>query len=123
MPQEFIGVDFDGVLVEYHGFQGDGVFGDPIQPMVEKVRSLLREGKDVRIFTSRMCPTQPKGTLEKNRQEIQRFCQFHFGQQLWLTALKEPAMKEFYDDRAIQMITNTGRPLASFAEKMGKQQH
>lgn len=43
----WIGVDLDGTLAEYHGWD-DGRIGAPIPKMVQRVKQWLAEGKEVR---------------------------------------------------------------------------
>jgi hypothetical protein len=91
----WIGVDFDGTLVE------DGT-GRPIMKMVERVRQWLAEGKNVRIFTARVAFPQ------MDLSEVRQFCEYHFGQVLPITNQKDYDMIELWDDRAVQVIKNTG---------------
>ncbi|MEI8285241.1 MAG: hypothetical protein WCG52_09650, partial [bacterium] len=47
----WIGVDLDGTLAE---FIGDMSFiGEPIMPMLNRVKTWLANGREVRIFTAR----------------------------------------------------------------------
>ena len=64
MSEGWIGVDLDGTLAEYLGWQGMGHIGEPIAPMVERVKAWLAEGKDVRIFTARVCSSQSQEDLD-----------------------------------------------------------
>jgi len=41
----WIGVDLDGTLAHYEGFKGAQHIGEPISPMVERVKRWLAEGK------------------------------------------------------------------------------
>lgn len=41
MSEGWIGVDLDGTLAEYLGWQGMGHIGEPIAPMVERVKAWL----------------------------------------------------------------------------------
>ena len=66
----WIGVDLDGTLAHYDEFRGDDYVGEPIEPMVERVKQWLDEGKDVRIFTARKPhPSIRKFSKEKLRQD------------------------------------------------------
>ena len=56
MSRGWIGVDLDGTLAEYNGWQGPANIGAPIPAMVERVKAWLEEGRDVRIFTARVGP-------------------------------------------------------------------
>jgi hypothetical protein len=63
----WIGVDLDGCLAKYDKWVSIDHIGEPITPMVERVKRWLREGREVRIFTARVwCPRQvrPHGKLE-----------------------------------------------------------
>lgn len=103
----WIGVDLDGTLSEYHGEQTH--IGKPIWPMVERVKSLLAAGKEVRIFTVRVGPDgwDPVGMAKR---DIRDWLQKEAGLPvLEVTATKDCGMIKLYDDRAIQVEVNTGR--------------
>jgi hypothetical protein len=105
--KKWIGVDFDGTLAEFHGWKGAGQIGKPIMPMVERVKVWLAQGREVRIFTSRVGPVYPEQILA-NARAIQVFCIEHFGRPLPITAVKDQNMGELWDDKAIEVIKNTG---------------
>lgn len=106
----WIAVDLDGTLAEYSGWQGELHIGAPIPAMVARVRAWLDAGREVRIFTARAAgggrasadPAVIAGT-------IQAWCNEHIGQVLPITATKDYGMIELWDDRAVQVIANTGR--------------
>lgn len=104
----WIGVDLDGTLAHYEGWNG-GAIGEPIVPMVERVKGWLAEGREVRIFTARV-----GSDAERDREEmvlvIQAWCAIHIGQPLPVTATKDFGMVELWDDRAISVKPNTGMP-------------
>lgn len=52
----WIGVDFDGTLATYGTWAGASHVGEPIAPMVERVKRWLAEGREVRVFTARIHP-------------------------------------------------------------------
>jgi hypothetical protein len=58
---DWLGVDLDGTLAEYHEWVGPENIGTPIPKMVERVKKWLREGKIVKIMTARVHP------MEKDR--------------------------------------------------------
>jgi hypothetical protein len=62
----------------------------------------------VRIVTARVSNANPQ---ENNRQRtlIQVWCMKHIGKLLPVTNCKDYAMVELWDDRAVQVIPNTGR--------------
>ncbi len=101
----WIGVDLDGTLAEYHGWEGVEHIGKPIPRMVERVKQWLAEGEEVRIFTARVSdPAQmPEAEIY-----IQRWCIKHFGQALAVTCQKDFDMLELWDDRCVSVVKNTG---------------
>lgn len=128
----WIGVDMDGTLAYY----GDewlpwNVFGPPIEPMVRRIRQWRAEGKEVRIITARVFPhihgiphasvMSAVNTCLKTRQKftildmigaVQDYTQRHVGERLPVTCAKDYMMIEQWDDRAIQVIPNTGRTIS-----------
>lgn len=100
----WIGVDLDGTLAEYHGWN-DGVIGPPIPLMLERVRTWLSQGIEVRIVTARVAHPNQHGEKEK----IQAWCLEHLGVKLTVTSHKDFQMIELWDDRAIRVEKNTGR--------------
>ena len=96
------GVDLDGTLAEHGPSHHANVIGKPIPKMVERVKQWLAEGKDVRIFTARA----NDGNIV--HRAIAAWCIYHLGKELPITATKDSQMIESWDDRAIQVIPNTG---------------
>ena len=99
----WIGVDLDGTLANYTTF-GDGFIGDPIPRMVERVKRWIDEGYDVRIFTARVTHPEQKNEVQK----IKDLCILHLGKELPVTATKDWQCLEIWDDRAVQVLANTG---------------
>lgn len=97
----WVGVDLDGSLAEYNGFRGAGVIGTPITKMLERVRRWLAAGVDVRIFTARA--HDPESVIA-----IVAWCNHHLGCPLRVTATKDHQTIAIWDDRAVQLIPNTG---------------
>lgn len=113
----WIGVDLDGTLAEWHGWDGVlGSIGKPVPKMVYRVKEWLRTGKRVKIFTARVACSGYKSEIsvdneefaDLQREQIKKWCIEHIGQELEITAIKDYAMVELYDDRAIQVRQNTG---------------
>lgn len=98
----WIGVDLDGTLAFYDGWN-DGRIGKPIAPMVDKVKKWLNQGKTVKIFTARV--SNGKAETIAN---IEHWCLEHIGTKLEVTNVKDFNMIELWDDRAVQVIPNTG---------------
>ena len=105
MSQGWIGVDLDGTLAHYRGWRGTDHVGQPIRRMRIRVVDWLAGGhpsgsRDVRIMTARTEASYPA---------IRAWCRRHLGQELPITNAKDFAMIELWDDRAVQVIPNTGR--------------
>jgi RES domain-containing protein len=112
----WIGVDLDGTLAEYHGWNG-GV-GKPIARMVERVKRWIADGIEVRIMTARV--SNGGGFSEESKLDadgafvaeqrvlIQEWCKEHLGVVIPVTHEKDFRMVELWDDRAVQVIPNTG---------------
>jgi hypothetical protein len=106
------GVDLDGTLASYGGWKGKSTIGEPLQPMVERIRNWLAQGKEVKIFTARV--SRGSASAEEIAKEItfiqdwlERECKLP---RLPVTAEKDYAMIELWDDRCIQVEFNTGVP-------------
>jgi hypothetical protein len=130
----WIGVDLDGTLAKYDGWKGPLEIGEPIMPMVERVKAWLAEGLEVRIFTARVSRTpmtsatirqvmQKSGlspleaadwietwndSVEKIRATIEDWCEEWIGRRLPVTNEKDFGMIELWDDRAVGVALNLG---------------
>ena len=100
MTEGWIGVDLDGTLAHYESGQFP-VIGDPIPRMMNRVRGWLAKGKTVKIFTARAC--EPEGIPP-----VKAWLQKVGLPDLEVTNAKDYNMVEFWDDRAISVIPNTG---------------
>lgn len=111
-PKPWIAVDLDGTLAVYNGWVSKDHIGDPIAPMVERVKAWLKEGKyEVKIFTARVCPNRFDfgDTVEDCEKLIQDWTEKHIGVRLPCTATKDYQMVQLWDDRCIQVEINTGK--------------
>lgn len=109
MSQGWIGVDLDGTLAVYDGWKGPSHIGPAVPVMLERVKGWLDQGYEVRIFTARVSCDEPERTLVIDaiedwlgRQHLPR---------LAITNVKDFGMMELWDDRAVQVEPNTGRPI------------
>ncbi len=105
-PVGWIAVDLDGTLAEYHGWVAADNIGQPIRLMVDRVRLWLDEGRDVRIFTAR--GSVGEADRELAYPAIRIWCLKHLGRELPITNVKDVRMIALYDDRAKQVVPNTG---------------
>lgn len=106
----WIGVDLDSTLAEYHGWDG-GKIGKPIPAMLERVKRWLSLGIEVRIMTARVGGGSAVAVMQQ-RDAIEDWCVHHLGQALPVTCTKDFRMLCLWDDRAVSVEDNTGRPLA-----------
>lgn len=104
------GVDLDGTLARYDGWLGPEHIGEPIAIMVTRVRRWLEEGREVRIFTARVSQPDPAENA-RIAGIIQTWLERHGLPRLKVTCVKDVEMVEIWDDRAVQVIPNTGRPV------------
>lgn len=102
MSKGWIGVDFDSTLAHYT--PGDfkaGILGEPILPMLERVKRWLRKGQTVKIVTARANdPGQNKLIGDWTEKWLK--------QRLEVTDRKDSRMICLYDDRCRQVVPNTG---------------
>lgn len=123
MSNGWIGVDLDGTLAHYDVWRGISHIGEPIMPMLARVKDWLAQGKDVRIFTARVdggaaaiTAGNPNGHAHRDvdqvRHHIEQWCLKHIGVVLPVTCQKDYGMIELWDDRAVQVIPNTGQTIA-----------
>lgn len=106
----WIGVDLDGTLAEYKSGTGGEFIGKPIQPMLIRVLDWMNAGKEVKIFTARA--TEGPGRdewLAPVRAWLIEHLGADKGGRIEITNVKDYAMIELWDDRAIQVEINTGR--------------
>ncbi|MCA6108123.1 hypothetical protein [Bradyrhizobium cenepequi] len=107
--QGWYAVDLDGTLAFYDHWRGVDHIGEPIQPMVDRVKIWLAMGKDVRIFTARVADEVEAPAA---RMAIAAWCSQHIGKPLAVTCKKDRFMLQQWDDRAMQVIPNQGIALA-----------
>ena len=117
----------DGTLTEWDGvWRGPSYIGAPIARTVRRVKHWLNQGKDVRIFTARVyvgpvpdnnaplaqakfeAYIQRRDEANECRQAIAVLCINLFGQSLPITCEKDYHMVLLLDDRAQQVVPNTG---------------
>lgn len=103
----WIGVDLDGTLAYYEGWQGPTHIGPPIPAMLERVKKWRENGWEVRIFTARVSTPDDKERAEVIR-AINAWCNAHLGAVLPITNVKDYGLVELWDDRAVQVEQNTG---------------
>lgn len=108
----WIGVDLDGTLAEYNGWRGLDHIGKPIPLMRERIEAWLDAGYGVKIFTARA--SVPGGDAP-----VRKWLAQHGLPPLEVTNQKDFQMIELWDDRAVQVVSNSGRPIIR-ASAIGK---
>jgi hypothetical protein len=117
-----IAVDLDGTLARYDGWISAEHIGEPIPLMVTRVKEWLANGETVTIFTARVCRedylvkylpgsaayAELEAECKSTRKAIETWCLKHIGQVLEITNKKDYSLVELWDDRAVQVIPNTG---------------
>jgi hypothetical protein len=99
--EPWVGVDLDGTLA--YGVEGASTdkIGEPVQPMLRRVKKAMASGRKVKIFTAR-------ATDKRQIPMIQDWCAKHGLGRLEVTNVKDPACEEIWDDRARHVVVNTG---------------
>ena len=99
----WIGVDLDGTLAYYDGWQGPDHIGAPIPEMKDRIWAWLKEGWEVRIVTARASdPSQIP--------QVEAWLERHGFPRFKVTNTKDYGMVQLWDDRCVQVIPNTGQP-------------
>lgn len=117
----WVGVDLDGTLARRRSDWSGGQIGEPVPAMLARVKKWLAEGKDVRIFTARVGfgagysersgRSDDEGFIAEQRELIEAWCLEHLGRVLPVTAVKDFACAEIWDDIAVPVERDTGRRL------------
>lgn len=97
----WIGVDLDGTLAVYEGWQGPEHIGDPVPLMLARVKRWLAQGREVRIFTAR-------ATDPEQIPAVKEWCRKHGLGELEVTCSKDYDMVALWDDRAVGVVKNEG---------------
>lgn len=106
--ESWIGFDLDGTLAEYEGWSGIEHIGKPVKRMCDLAKKLHNDGKIIKIFTARVAPRKDKSDVGKAKACIEKWCEENLGFVPPITYEKDALMETLYDDRAVQVIPNTG---------------
>jgi hypothetical protein len=119
---EYILVDVDGTLFTYTEWVKWDQFGDPIQPMIQRVQRWLQAGIEVRLFTARVPLNDGEVQTCKVTGEaftgidmkfaLANLTEKYIGQRLRAQCWKDWRAHSIWDDRAVQVIPNEGIVLA-----------
>ena len=98
----WIGVDLDGTLAHFDRWRGPRHIGLPIPAMAKRVHDWHARGVEVRIFTAR-------ASRPELIPDVHDWLNRHGFPPLAVTNQKDFGMVELWDDRAIQVLYNTGK--------------
>ena len=96
----WIGVDLDQTLSE-GPMDADGGIGEPNLVMMLRVHAWLQAGKKVKIMTARAAE-------KKNIPKVKKWLKDNGLPDLEVTNEKDPGMEELWDDKARQVVPDTG---------------
>jgi hypothetical protein len=100
--------DLDGTLAIDDEPKNHNYIGPAIPSMIERVHKMLDDGENVEIFTARVYP----GKHSTPEFTIRQWLYFNgLPPSLNITCLKHRKIAYIWDDRAIQVIPNTGKIL------------
>ena len=132
--KEWVGFDLDGTLAKYDGWKGIDHIGEPIKPMVDKIKKLREDGVMVKILTARVAPKKRSdGTVGEDfvkvkwngkkvnkfaREFIAEWCHKNLGFCPEIVHEKDHSMKELYDDRCKQVLPNCGILIEDVLKKL-----
>ena len=111
LSEEHILLDLDGTLAEYRRWQGPAHIGEPVPAMLKRLRDWLTHGRDVKIFTARVSSPE-EAERDFAYDAIQTWLHKHLGMGLAVTCVKTFTATEIWDDRAITVQRNEGKPTA-----------
>ena len=118
MNNGWIGVDLDGTLAEYDDWIGPEHIGKPIPLMVKKVQEHHNAGFQIKIMTARVAIVEQ---AKLARPAIKAWVEKHVGiSDIEVTNQKDLGMLLLYDDRAIQIVPNTGLSIEEFINAKNK---
>lgn len=109
MGQGWVGIDLDGTLALYTAWEGIDKIGEPVEPMLNLVKDLIARGVHIKILTARVSSRVPEEQRALAKTAINQWTEKYFNRTFPITAEKDFAMIECYDDRAITVEYNTGQ--------------
>lgn len=126
----WIGVDLDGTLAEWTEQTSPVCIGPPVLAMVKRVKAWIDEGRRVKIVTARVgvnvrsAAYNEHMAAESQRTIIRAWLDKHLGylysSTVEITSRKDLDMLALWDDMAVTVERNTGRPMSpGFEEDMG----
>jgi hypothetical protein len=104
----WIGVDLDRTLAHYESWEKNrDSIGEPVKEMIYRVKTWLKAGVEVRIFTARANKLE-NFRFAEDFMRIEAWCEKHIGQKLKVTCSKDFDCIALIDDIAISVVPNSG---------------
>ncbi len=100
----WIGVDLDGTLARDDENLLAGEIGSPIPAMVRRIKRWHGHGLEVKIVTARA-----REMTDRQKKSLQAWLLEHIGFIPPITDRKDYEMTALWDDKAVQVIPNTGK--------------
>lgn len=104
--KHWIGVWLDGCLAKKTEKTGILGIGEPLVPMVQQVKEWLREGKTVKIVTSRVY-----GDNKIAKEMVRQWSISTFGLELEATACIDRKMLTLWSCNCVRVEFNSGEPM------------
>ena len=120
MHEKWYGFDIDGTIADNsaHTF-GMGKIGKPVKPMCDLMKKLHAQGRCVKIFTARLSDVgSDPSSQQAVKEHIWKWCDENLGFRPEITDRKDYMMECLYDDRAKQVVRNTGECLEDLYKKL-----
>ena len=115
--QRWYGFDVDGTIAD--NSKHSWLIDTPIKPMVNLMKRLHREGKEVRILSGRLGDFPSDEAIPQSvKDNIWEWCDKNLGFRPALTGRKDSMMEVLYDDRARQVICNKGVDIGELARQL-----
>lgn len=123
----WIGFDLDGCLASYTGWIGFSRIGEPIPRVVDAMVNYARKGWEVRVLTARVAPDSEKDDIPVQarrryiKQWLKEYVQPHLPKgypEVKVTHQKDKYLYEMWDDRAVQVLSNTGLRVDKLLEEV-----
>jgi hypothetical protein len=105
--EQWVGFDLDGTVAANGEWKGVDHIGEPIPNAINLIKDHIAKRIKCKIFTARVGHSD-ENKNEQARKVIEEYCLKHIGQILEITNKKDPGMILLFDDRARQVIANTG---------------
>jgi len=105
--EEWVAFDLDGTAAVYNGWNGIEHIGEPIARTIAMIKAFLGKGVKVKFLTARVACADPT-ERRLARKYIADWSLEHIGTALEATCIKDRFMVRQYDDRARQVVENTG---------------